>query len=231
MGTVMAVFVVVFLMTMTPNLLASPALIPIPVANHSFEGVAPGELAYSCEAAESPDCYYSYLAPIPGWSTSADADWGQWISGGFNGNPGASDGTVMGWLDYGSIFQSVGTAAANSTYLLLIDFLHRTDMQFFGLAQLVIGDSVVATVTGDTPGAGQWSTWSATYSTTAADVGKEMKIVISSDGLQSHFDNVRLFDPPTNEIPTSVPEPTSISLLATGLLGLVGLGRRWKGSF
>ena len=107
----------------------SPAVSPSP-PNYSFETLPAGGLPIPCGGT----CAYS-IGPVPGWSDSGTA--GQWITGGFAGNPPAYDGNVLAWTSGGTISQNVTTAVAGEPYTLLIEILHRTDQNMGGVAQAV----------------------------------------------------------------------------------------------
>ena len=181
----------------------------VSVANYSFETYT--ALPYLCGGA----CAYS-VGPIPGWNDSGGS--GQWIVGGYAGNPSAIDGNVLGYSNGGQIWQDVGTAVAGTTYTLQVDILHRTDAAMAGIVQFEVGGISVATATGTDLGAGTWSNWTAVYTATGADAGKTMTILLNSTGAQGDFDNVRL--------DATIPEPSSLLLLATGLVGAVSVVRR-----
>jgi hypothetical protein len=96
----------------------------------------------------------------------------------------------------------------------------RTDLASgpLGTAQLLIG-GVVANGVGLTPAPGEFATFTATYVSTAADIGQTITIQLSSTAGQGDFDNVSVDA-------TLVPEPASLALFGLGLLGLSLLGRR-----
>jgi PEP-CTERM motif len=192
---------------------SSPAMASsIFVDNASFETLPSGGLPIDCLSG----CVYSIDA-IPGWTDSGQS--GQWIVGGYAGNPSATDGNVVAYTNGGFISQDVGLAVAGETYTLLVDLLHRTDVPMTGLIQLEINGSVVATATGADAGAGTWSPWTASYTAGGADAGQTLTILLSGGSPQADFDNVRLDGSTPVEAP--VPEPASMLLLGTGAFGFI----------
>src|SRR5664279_568196 len=181
----------------------------IPVANYSFETYT--SLPFLCGGA----CAYS-IGPIPGWNDNGTS--GQWITGGYAGNPSAIAGSVLGYSNGGQIWQDVGVAVAGATYTLQVEILHRTDVPMAGIVQFEIGGSPVVTATGTDLGAGTWSNWTAVYTATASDAGKTLTVLLDSSGAQGDFDDVRL--------DASVPEPSSLLLLGSGLIGVAAVVRR-----
>jgi hypothetical protein len=101
------------------------------------------------------------------------------------------------------------------TYTLQVDVLHRTDEALTGVVQLEIGGLVVATAPVVDGGLGTWSNWTAMDTATAAQAGQTLTILLSANGAQGDFDNVRL-----NSNASSVPEPGSCILVGTALAGL-----------
>jgi hypothetical protein len=193
----------------------------IPVTNASFETLPGGGLPFSC----GTNCAFSVDGVIPGWTTSNTPS-GEFQPGPptnttyFNSIP---DGSVIAYLDAaGTITQSVGAvSAAGQLYTLLVDIGQRKDLAgaFIGTEQLVIGSTVI-NGTGAAPTAGNWSTFTAMYITTAADIGQTISIQLSSAGVEGDFDNVRL-----DSSVAPVPEPMTVGLLGFGLLA-AGLAKR-----
>jgi len=182
----------------------------VAVANYSFE-TSP---AFNNFCGGS--CEFTSGLPIPGWNYGGGGS-GQWITGGYAGNPNAFDGTTLAYSNGGSIWQDVTTAAAGTTYTLQVEILHRTDYPADALAKLQVGGVTVSTATGTDLGPGTWSNYTATYTATAADAGKTVTILLQSYGAQGDWDYVRL--------DATTPEPASMLLLASGA-GLAVLRRR-----
>jgi hypothetical protein len=198
-------------------LAAAPAhAYSIPVQNSSFETLPAGGLNFPCGGS----CVFSYGLGIPDWSTTG-YETGQWITGGYAGNPPAYDGDVLAFSNGGTIYQGVGTAVAGTTYTLQVEVLHRTDYPIAGTVQLEIGGSVVATSTTPDGGAGTWNDWIATYTATGADAGKALTILLTGTGPQGDFDDVRL-----NASGGAVPEASTWAMMLTGFGAMALMARR-----
>jgi hypothetical protein len=188
------------------------------VANSSFETLAAGFPMATCGGV----CGYNWGPnAIPGWITDNGSSTGALIMGGYNGNPGATDGNVMAWSNGGFLMQTTGTAVAGVTYTLQVDLLHRIDAAMAGIVQLEVNGTPVATATGTDLGPGTWSTWTTTYTATALDNGNNLTILLSAGSTQGDFDNVRL-----NDSTSDAPEPASFAFLGLGLTGIATLRRR-----
>ena len=195
-----------------PIMASSAFATSIPVANYSFE--TNNGFNNFCGGS----CEFSTGLAIPGWNSSAGS--GQWITGGYAGNPNAFDQSTLAYSNGGSIWQDVTTAATGTTYTLQVEILHRTDYPADALVKLQVGGISVATATGTDLGPGTWSNYTATYTATAADAGQTVTILLQSYGAQGDWDYVRL-----DGSNGTTPEPASMLLLASGA-GLAALRRR-----
>jgi hypothetical protein len=191
---------------------------PIFVNNFSFENLPVGGLPNACGAG----CSYSFSTPIPGWTNGAGS--GQFqpgASGVFNSIP---DGTTIAFSNGGTITQTVApTVQLGVTYTLMVDLGKRSDLPFLSAAALLINGNTYA-ATGVVPTSGNWSTFTATYTGLAADVGQAITIELIANGAQGNFDNVRLSD----SLVTPTPEPGMMSMLVGGLGAMVLLTRRFR---
>jgi hypothetical protein len=178
----------------------------ITVTNPSFETLPNGPLPLTC----GTGCAYSTDGNIPGWTTTGAS--GLLQSGApvnttyFNT---AATGSTIAYANSGSISQTVGaTVQLGVIYTLLVDVGVRKDVGDPGTEALVInGNTILAT--GVLPAAGGFSTFTATYTGLAADVGKAITIQLATASAQGDWDNVRLSDNTTS----AVPEPASMMLM------------------
>jgi hypothetical protein len=194
----------------------------IPVANSSFEILPTGGLPIGC----GTGCSYSENSPIPGW-TSIGSFWGQFQPGVQDGNftylNSVPDGITVAYINSGTIQQTVGAVAqAGVTYTLQVDLGFRKDVPDPGTITLQIGSNDIVATGSVALFSGNWENYTATYTALPTDAGDPISILLSSTDDQGDFDNVRL-----NNSLAAVPEPASLTLLASGLLGF-GLLRRRK---
>ena len=211
----MSAFAALAVLTTAPAIAA-----PVTVDNWSFETLPVGGLN---NAGCGTGCSYSTGIAIPNWATTGSQT-GQFQPGStgayFNSVP---DGLTVAYTNGGTISQLLSTTAlANTTYQLLVDLGFRKDIADPGTISLQIGaQTIFATGVAD-PLSGDWVTYMALLTTTAADGGAGITINLASNAGQGDFDNVRL----DATAATGVPEPLTPSLVGWGLAGVIGLRRR-----
>ena len=122
----------------------------------------------------------------------------------------------------GSLTQDLSTALlANTTYTFTMWELGGAT----GTAELVAGGTdVLADATGTVPAPGVWGQFTLTYTSpgSGSPIGEDLSVVLTSTGTQGDFD--ALSDITTTT--TTVPEPSTMVLLGTGVLALGGARRR-----
>jgi hypothetical protein len=196
---------------------------PLTVLNASFENLSPGGLPFGC----GPGCAYS-IDVIPDWVTTDTSATGQFQPNATYFNLPLPDGNVLAYSNIAgaTISQALGdTLVAGTLYTLQIDIGNRLDGLYVQpLVQLFAGNTLIATGSAVNPTSGNFDTSVALYASPIGDAlaGQNLRIVLTSNGPQADFDNVRL-DALTI---AATPEPASFAMLGLGLIGLGGLARR-----
>jgi hypothetical protein len=151
---------------------------------------------------------------MPGWTVIGNAGSFQPNSTYFN--LPLPNGSIVAFSNGGSISQDLGvTLLPDSIYTLSVFVGDRLDMRntTYSIA-LMAGSTALCTFSGANAaiGAGSFADETCSYTSGATVPSGDLSIVLTSAGTQTDFDNVSL-----NAV-TSVPEPTSMALLAAGLL-------------
>ncbi len=198
------------------------------VQNGSFEDVPLGGLVVfsTCGAG----CTYS-AGPIPGWTggNSVSLGAGQVVGGGngvfINYVP---DGNTIAYTNAVPLTQVLSaTVVAGATYNFSVDIGLPIPpvATVFGFAVFNIAGNAI-TATGTAPTRGNWSTYTASYTASAADAGAGISISLETFGIQGDFDNVIV----TETLPGltgTIPEPGTWAMMLAGF-GLVGGALRRK---
>ena len=164
----------------------------------------------------------SWVAGAAGWDHSA--------AGVFNPTAvhfsgAVPDGQNTGFINSGYLRQTLLAVLQPGAYTLQVDVGNRLDSGFPGYhIQLLAGGSLLAQDNSSlTPALGTFQTSSISYTaaTNDAHLGAALQIRLSSAGVQTNFDHVRLdFQP--------VPEPSTAVLMGLGALGLLVGSQRWR---
>jgi hypothetical protein len=147
----------------------------------------------------------------------------QYAGAGGNVLPGpGTDGANVAYINgNGTIFQSLTLTLGPSTAYTLTGAVGDPSASTYGsaFAQLIAGSTVLANLNIPDPGAGNFATWTLSYSSSASqpELGQTLEIILgnsaSAAGSVVNFDNLSLTTLPA-------PEPTTLAL---GLLALSGL--------
>jgi hypothetical protein len=184
--------------------------------NSTFSTLPPGGGAYS-------------LGAVPDWTESGSGYFGQLtfpVGTFFNSLPTPTVAFVTG----GMLSQDAGAVQAGETYTLSVDVGTRLDEpNTASIALLVNGVTYAGSGTSPTPG--NWSTYTATYTALAPDVGAQIYVELIGSGYEANFTDVQLTDNggAFSSGDDAVPEPSTLALALAGAAA-VYIGKRRRGS-
>jgi hypothetical protein len=192
---------------------AAPAWADITVLNPSFETVDP-IVGLNTPCTIPLNCSFNF-GPIPDWTLTGLG--GSWHTSSAFINLPLADGHIVAYSNGGTISQTLtGTLLIpNTTYTLSVDIGHRLDDGFVTTYTIALyaGGTFLKDLSGSNGviPIGTFADETLTFTTDATVAPGDLRIVLSSAGQQTDFDNVRL------TATSLIPEPSSLSLLAAGL--------------
>ena len=196
----------------TPSARATQIL----VLNPGFEAVALGDGGFT--------------SSIPNWSSGLNTGTFNPTTAQYPGQaPEGQNIVFIGPTTSDAISQVLSSTLAVGTYTLMVDVGARLDFPYAGyLIQLLAGSTVLAQDNNTlTPAPGTFVTSTVNFTANAGNpaLGQSLAIRLSSPVAvaQTNFDNVRL---DFNSTIAAVPEPSTLAMVGTGMLCL--LGAHWR---
>ncbi|MCZ8244048.1 MAG: PEP-CTERM sorting domain-containing protein [Microcystis sp. LE19-131.1A] len=185
------------------------------VANNSFE----------TPVITNPSGSISSTGLVGGWTFAGaqqgffNPSLGETFSPGFGYGPSPvlPDGNQVAYSNGGTISQTLSaTLQTNTVYTLGVYVGRRQNVAFAGYnIELLAGNTVLASNNSVTPAAGSFGYVTVDYTSgISVTPGQALQIRLTSNGVQTNFDNITLDA-------ASIPEPSAIlGLLGFGLLGI-----------